>query len=86
MSKALAPEALQLATVSMLALYLHLAGVAGSLYARGVGSRAFAPWESLFSSNGQVFLYVGFSWLYAEVTDESTHMVDVPLHSCMLVP
>eukprot|EP00913_Durusdinium_trenchii_P017459 g16407.t1 len=32
-----------------------------------------------------VFLYVGFSWLYAEVTDESTHMVDVPLHSCMLI-
>ena len=39
------------------------------------------------TGNGRAFFfYVGVSWLYAEISGEKTHMVDLGLHFSMLVP
>lgn len=42
----------------------------------------FRNWHLTFIWLG--FLYVGVSWLYAEITLEKTHMADLPLHLAML--
>ena len=42
------------------------------------GAQNAAAWQGFF--------YVGVSWLYAEISGEKTHMVDLGLHFSMLVP